>query len=76
MAFSTYPHANAYGQNLRGFNAFVPNGFGADPAQMERYYNQIYIYGPDPRFPISAAMIAGAAAFKVRRESVCLFMCG
>ncbi|CAG8478129.1 5634_t:CDS:2 [Paraglomus brasilianum] len=67
MAFSTYPHANAYGQNLRGFNAFVPNAFGADPAQMERYYNQIYIYGPDPRFPISAAMIAGAAAFKAVR---------
>ncbi|CAH1762650.1 2235_t:CDS:2 [Entrophospora sp. SA101] len=42
----------AYGYNLRGFQAFVPNAFGSDP---------------DPRFPISPAAIAGAAAFKAVR---------
>ncbi|CAG8630013.1 6613_t:CDS:2 [Racocetra fulgida] len=35
----------AYGQNLRGFDAFVPDAF-------------------DPRFPISPATLAGAAAYK------------
>ncbi|CAG8600943.1 11180_t:CDS:2 [Dentiscutata erythropus] len=54
----------AYGQNLRGFDAFVPDAFGSNPAQMEQYYNQIYVYGPDPRFPISPATLAGAAAYK------------
>ncbi|CAG8436649.1 6374_t:CDS:2 [Ambispora gerdemannii] len=57
----------AYGQNLRGFNAFMPNAFGSDPAQMEQYFNQVYVRGPDPRFPLSPAMIAGAAAFKAVR---------
>lgn len=32
---------------------------------MEKYYNEIYVYGPNPRIPISSATIAGAAAFKV-----------
>ncbi|CAG8542768.1 9718_t:CDS:2 [Ambispora leptoticha] len=70
MLFDTILEHNetAYGQNLRGFDAFMPNAFGSDPAQMEQYFNRIYIYGPDPRFPISPAMIAGAAAFKAVRS--------
>lgn len=34
-------------------------------AQMEKYYNQIYVFEPDPRNPVSPAALAGAAAYKV-----------
>ncbi|KAG9302241.1 hypothetical protein G9A89_008732 [Geosiphon pyriformis] len=68
LSTTTIEHnETAYGQNLRGFDAFVPNAFGSDPAQMEHYYNQIYVWGPDPRFPITPAVIAGAAAYKAVR---------
>ncbi|CAG8598593.1 1432_t:CDS:2 [Funneliformis mosseae] len=77
MFATTFEHnETAYGFNLRGFQAFVPDAFGSDPGkfdntfepQMERYYNEIYVYGPDPRFPISPAAIAGAAAYKAVRS--------
>ncbi|CAG8469789.1 5316_t:CDS:2 [Acaulospora morrowiae] len=57
----------AYGQNIRGFDAFVPDAFGSNPAQMERFYNEIYVYEPNPRIPISPAALAGAAAYKAVR---------
>ncbi|CAI2182953.1 2817_t:CDS:2 [Funneliformis geosporum] len=69
MFATTFEHnETAYGFNLRGFQAFVPDAFGSDPAQMERYYNEIYVNGPDSRFPISPAAIAGAAAYKAVRS--------
>ncbi|CAB4400389.1 unnamed protein product [Rhizophagus irregularis] len=59
----------AYGQNIRGFSAFVPVPFGYNPVQMGRYYDAIYVYGPNPNFPISHAVLAGAAAYKAVQES-------
>ncbi|GBB91721.1 hypothetical protein RclHR1_01910005 [Rhizophagus clarus] len=59
-----------YEQNIRGFSAFVPvRPFGCNPVQMGRYYDTIYVYGPDPNFPITHAVIAGAAAYKAVQES-------
>ncbi|CAG8562406.1 2627_t:CDS:2 [Acaulospora colombiana] len=67
--FSTTLEHNeiAYGQNIRGFDAFVPDAFGSNPAQMERFYNEIYVHPPNPRIPVSPATLAGAAAYKAVR---------
>ncbi|CAG8621578.1 17294_t:CDS:2 [Acaulospora morrowiae] len=39
-----------------------------NPEQMEQFYNQIYVNGPNPKLPISLVTIAGAAAFKAVRQ--------
>ncbi|RHZ44100.1 hypothetical protein Glove_759g12 [Diversispora epigaea] len=69
MISTTFEHnETAYGQNVRGFSAFVPDAFGSNPRQMESYFNQIYVFIPDPKIPISPATLAGAAAYKAVRS--------
>ncbi|CAG8621567.1 17293_t:CDS:2 [Acaulospora morrowiae] len=65
MSPTTFEHNKiAYGHNIRGFDAHVPDAFGLNRVQMKRYYEEVYTHGPNPQIPLSPASIAGAAAYK------------